>query len=98
ATNFNSSGIYLNWLDCQVTNQYDASTILYVQNVDPAVVGGITNNLGSGQVMVAPPGTAFVQYRLVIMQGYQESGATYWDDCDLELVGGPAASVIGNFS
>jgi len=98
ATVTNGAGnIYLAWIDCQVTNQYDPTTIVPV--TDPASdASGITNTLSSGQPMVAPPGTVYVEFILGLFQAYQESGATYWDDCTLNQVGGPSPSVIGNFS
>ena len=96
----NANGTYLPWIDLQVTNQYDVTTIGGLNaNIDPA--GGteiVTNTLGSGQYMVAPPGTKFVQFRLAIAQAQYESGASYWDDCSLNLVGGPAPSVIANIT
>ncbi|MGA2869928.1 MAG: hypothetical protein ABSF34_12320, partial [Verrucomicrobiota bacterium] len=93
----NGTTIYLNWVDCAVTNQYNPADI--VANADPdSFASAITNTLGSGQVLVAPPGTVNVQYRLSVFQAADESGATYWDAADLDLVGGPAPSVIGNLS
>ncbi len=93
----NGNEIYLSWVDCQVTNQYDPTKI--VANTDPdSFASAITNTVGSGQYMVAPPGTKSVQYRLSLFQAQYESGATYWDDASLDLVGGPAPSVIGNLS
>ncbi len=90
--------INLAWLNCQVTNQYDVSTIGgFNANIDPATES-VTNTLGSGQYMVAPPGTKYVQYRLGLSQAQYESGAAYWDNCSLNLAGGPGASVIGNIS
>ena len=86
----------ITWLDCQVTNQYDVSQIP-AGSVDPDTYSAaITNTLAAGQNMVAPPGTVKVQYRLAIYQTQYESGATYWDDATLNLVGGPAPSVISN--
>jgi hypothetical protein len=88
---------YLAWIDCQVTNQYDPS--LLVVNADPALHPEfITNTLSSGQYMTAPAGTVYVQYRVGICQNLYESGASYWDDCTLNLVGGPSAAVIGSLS
>lgn len=88
----------ITWLDCQVTNQYDVSQ-LPAGTVDPATyAAAITNTLAPGQYMVAPPGTAKVQFRLAIFQNLYESGATYWDDATLNLIGGPAPSVISNVS
>lgn len=92
-----ASNIYLSWVSADVTNQYDPTQI--VPNADPdSYPGAITNSLSNGQYMVAPPGTANVQYRISLFQSQFESGATYWDDADLDLVGGPAPSVIGNLS
>lgn len=88
----------LTWMDCLVTNQYDVSQIP-AGTVDPATYAtAITNTLGAGQYMVAPPGTVNVQFRLAIFQNQYESGATYWDDATLNLVGGPAPSVVSNLS
>ncbi|HLX94350.1 MAG TPA: hypothetical protein VKU37_01260 [Verrucomicrobiae bacterium] len=93
------TNVYLTWINCQVTNQYSTNGMTYLQNIDPAVAGpSIIGTLAPGQNMVAPPGTAYVQYRIASFQNLYESGAQHWDDCDLELVGGPAASVIGNYS
>jgi hypothetical protein len=92
-----AAGTNLTWVNCQVTNQYDLSQI--VANADPdSYPAAITNTLGSAGVMVAPPGTVNVQFRLSLFQAVYESGATYWDDASLNLVGGPAPSVIGNLS
>lgn len=97
ATSTNASGTFLNWVDCQVTNIYNPATLL--PNQDPATnTAGITGSLGPGQYMVAPAGTAKVQYRLALAQAQYESGASYWDDCSLNLIGGPGPSVIGNVS
>ncbi|HTV63466.1 MAG TPA: hypothetical protein VMH30_12945 [Verrucomicrobiae bacterium] len=97
-TNESNGNIYLAWLNCEVTNQYDVSTIGgYTASIDPTTET-VTNTLGSGQYMVAPPGTEYVQYRVGIAQAYQESGASYWDNCSLDLVGGPGPSAIGNLS
>jgi hypothetical protein len=92
-----ASGTNLTWVNCQVTNQYDLSQI--VANADPdSYPAAITNTLGSGGVMTAPPGSVNVQFRLSLFQADYESGATYWDDASLNLVGGPAPSVIGSLS
>lgn len=94
----NGAQTYLAWLDCFVTNQYDVSQIP-AGAVDPdTYASAITNTLAPGQYMVAPPGTVNVQFRLALYQTLYESGATYWDDATLNLVGGPAPSVIGNVS
>lgn len=94
-TSTNASGTFLDWVDCQVTNQYNPATLS--ANQDPATnTAGIIGTLTPGQYMVAPAGTKNVQYRLAIAQAQYEPGATYWDDCTLNLVGGPAPSVIGN--
>jgi len=82
---------YLAWIDCQVTNQYDVSTI--GPDTDPATES-VTNTLKSG-IITAPPGTAFVQYFLGLAQQQYQSGANFWDDCTLIQLGGPSPSVIG---
>ena len=90
--------VYLSWQDCQVTNQYDVSTIGGLNaNIDPATES-VTNTVASGQYMVAPPGTAYVEYRVGLSQAQYESGAAYWDDCVLDLVGGPGPSAIANIT
>jgi hypothetical protein len=92
-----TTNIYLAWIDCPVTNQYDISTITNV-NADP-VSGTITNTLGSGQYMTAPPGTKFVQLRVNLDQVTGgASGAPHWDDFTLNQLGGQSASVIGSIS
>jgi hypothetical protein len=98
AVTITANGTNLNWIDCQVTNQYDVTTIGgYNASIDPAAGSEvITGTLGAGQNMVAPVGTKYVQFRVAIAQAQYEAGATYWDDCTLNLVGGPAPSVIGN--
>jgi hypothetical protein len=97
ATVTNGADITLAWLDCQVTNQYDPTQI--TAGADPdSYPSAITNQLSSGQYMVAPPGTAKVQYRISLFQAQYESGATYWDDASLDLVGGPAPSAVGGLS
>jgi hypothetical protein len=89
---------YLAWVDCEITNQYDISTIGGLNaNIDPATES-VTNTLASGQYMVAPVGTAYVEYRVGLCQAAYEAGAAYWDDCSLNLVGGPGPSVIGNIT
>lgn len=88
---------YINWLNLPVTNQYDPTKI--VANADPdSYTAAITNTLASGQLMTAPPNTVNVQYRIALFQAQYEGGAPYYDDCALNLVGGPAPSVIGNLS
>lgn len=89
-----ATNIYLDWIHCAVTNQFDISTI--GPNTDPATES-VTNTLGNG-IMVAPPGTAFVQYMLCLAQAQYESGANYWDDCTLNQLGGPSASVISGLT
>ncbi len=85
---------YLAWIHCQVTNQYDLSTI--GPNTDP-VAESVTNTLSSG-VMTAPPGTAYVKYFLGLAQQQYQSGANFWDDCSLNQLGGPSPSVIGSLT
>ncbi|HTR41655.1 MAG TPA: hypothetical protein VMH87_08575 [Pseudomonadales bacterium] len=92
----NAYGTYLPWQDFPVTNQYDVSTI--TTGADPALNGTITNVLGAGQVMVAPPGTVKVEFRVSMFQAQYEAGAPFYDDATLNQVGGPSQSVIGNLS
>src|SRR5579884_3922849 len=88
--------IYLAWIDCQVTNQYDVT--LVTPNSDPSVTGGVTNTLAAGQYITAPPGAVRGEFRINLYQAAYESGAPFWDDATLTQVGGPSASVIGNLS
>jgi len=88
--------IYLAWIDCPVTNQYDITTV--TPNSDPDVTGGITNTLAPGQYITAPPGAVKVEFRINLYQAAYEPGAPFWDDATLIQVGGPSASVIGNLS
>lgn len=88
--------IYLAWTDCPVTNQYDITTV--TANTDPAVAGGVTNTLGAGQFITAPPGAVKVEFRINLFQFAFEAGAPFWDDATLNQVGGPSPSVIGNLS
>jgi hypothetical protein len=88
--------IYVAWIDCPVTNQYDISTV--TPNTDPAVAGGITNTLGGGQYITAPPGAVKLEFRINLYQAAYESGAPFWDDATLIQVGGPSPSIIGNLS
>jgi len=82
---------YLTWVHCPVTNQFDIATI--GANTDPATES-VTNTIPNG-VLTAPAGTAFVKYFVGIAQAQYESGASYWDDCTLNQLGGPSPSVIG---
>jgi hypothetical protein len=90
------SNIFLAWIDCPVTNQYDITTV--TPNTDPAVAGGITNTLGSGQFITAPPGAVKVEFRINLYQAAFEAGAPFWDDATLNQVGGVSPSIIGNIS
>lgn len=100
------TNIYLAWIDCPVTNQYDPTALKLNADPDPNGYSNtngapwtiITNTLGSGQYMVAPPGTKYVQFRLSLNQTVFCSGAPHWDDCVLDQVGGPSPSVIGSIS
>ena len=85
---------WLNWLDCQVTNQFDVSTI--GPNADPATES-VTNTVPSG-ILTAPAGAAYVKYFVGIAQAQYESGAIYWDDCTLNQLSGPSPSVINNLT
>jgi hypothetical protein len=89
-----ATNVYLDWIHCQVTNQFDIGTIGPLK--DPATES-VTNTLANG-VMTAPPGTAYVQYMLCLAQYQYESGANYWDDCTLNQLGGPSPSVISGLS
>jgi hypothetical protein len=89
--------VYLPWEDFPVTNQYDPTTL--TANSDPALdTAGITNTLGSGQYITAPPGAVKVEFRINLFQNANEAGAPFWDNATLSLVGGPSASVIGDLS
>jgi len=91
----NSLGnVYLAWMNFAVTNQYDISTV--TPNTDPDVAGGITNTLGSGQFMTAPPGAVKVEFRINLYQAAYEAGAPFWDDATLNQVGGPSPSAINS--
>jgi len=94
-----TTNIWLVWGDFPVTNQYDITTITDI-NTDPDTdAAGITNTLGPGQYMVAPPGTKFVALRVNLDQVTSgASGAPNWDDFTLNQVGGPSPSVLGNVS
>ena len=89
-----ATNIYLQWIHCQVTNQFDIGTI--GPNTDPATES-VTNTISDG-VLTAPPGTAYVQYMLCLAQALYESGANYWDDCTLNQLGGPSPSVLGGLT
>ena len=95
-----STNIWLIWGDFPVTNQYDISTISGNVNADPDTdAAGITNTLGPGQYMTAPPGTKYVQLRVCLDQvGADANGAPNWDDFTLIQYGGQSASVIGSIS
>ncbi len=95
------TNVVLNWIHVPVTNQYDPTTILDNQDPStnnpythtPATPGTITNRLSNG-VMVAPPGAAYVQFRLGLYQLLYASGAPHWDDCSLNQVSGQLQDVI----
>ena len=89
-----NGNIYLAWIDCQVTNQYDISTI--GPDTDPATES-VTNTLSNG-IMTAPLGTAFVRYFLGLAQQQYQSGANFWDDCTLIQISGPSPSVISGLT
>jgi hypothetical protein len=89
-----NGNVYLAWIDCQVTNQYDVKTI--GPDTDPATES-VTNTLSNG-IMTAPPGTAFVIYFVGLAQAAYESGANFWDDCTLIQLGGPSPSVISGLT
>ena len=93
-----TTNIWFVWGDFPVTNQYDISTLATNVNVDPDTdAAGITNTLGIGQYMTAPPGTKYVQLRVCLDQVTSgASGAPNWDDFTLNQYGGQSASVIGS--
>jgi hypothetical protein len=93
-TDATGTNIYLAWIHCPVTNQFDISTI--GPNTDP-VAESVTNTLSSG-IMTAPPGTAYVKYFLGLAQQQYQSGANFWDDCTLNQLGGPSPSVISSLT
>ena len=90
------NNIYLNWIDMPVTNQYDVSKI--TPNTDPDAEianGAITNTLGAGQNMVAPPGAAKVEFGIHFFQaGNNPDGTPFWDDATLNQIAGPSPSII----
>src|SRR6266404_1297784 len=88
--------IYLAWIHCPITNQYDITTV--TPNSDPDVTGGITNTLAPGQYITAPPGAVKVEFRINLYQAAYEAGAPFWDDATLNQVGGVSPSIIGNIS
>ena len=95
--------IYLGWIDCPVTNQYDPATV--TPNTDPSTTSPagpttqvITNTLAAGQFITAPPGAVRGEFRINLFQAAFESGAPFWDDATLTQVGGASASIIGNLS
>ena len=94
--------ISLAWIDCQVTNQYDVTTVTPNTDPSPNAPGGttqvITSTLGAGQYITAPAGAVRVEFRINLYQAAYEGGAPFWDDATLNQVGGPSASVIGNIS
>jgi len=94
-----ATNIWLQWGDFPVTNQYDITTITNM-NTDPDTdAAGITNTLGPGQYMVAPPGTKYVALRVCLDQVTSgASGAPCYDDFTLNQYGGQSPSVIGNVS
>ena len=94
AVNTTNPCTWLTWVDCQVTNQFDVTTI--GPNTDPATES-VTNTISNG-VMTAPPKTATVKYFVGLAQALYESGALYWDDCTLNQLGGPSPSVIANLT
>lgn len=100
----NAAGnVYLPWQDFPVTNQYDPATV--TPNTDPSpnspagpTTQVITNTVGPGQFITAPPGAVKVELRINLYQAVYESGAPFWDDATLTQVGGPSPSIIGNVS
>ena len=93
--------IYLAWIDCPVTNQYDPTTV--TPNTDPstnssagATTQVITATLAPGQNITAPPGAVRGEFRINLFQAAGESGAPFWDDATLTQVGGASASIIGS--
>ena len=89
--------IYLAWIHCPVTNQYDPTTV--TPNSDPDNdTAGLTNTLAPGQYITAPPGAVKVEFRINLYQAAYEGGAPFWDDATLIQVGGASPSIIGNLS
>jgi hypothetical protein len=89
--------VYLAWADFPVTNQYDISLTLPQTDPDSQIVNGaVTNTLGAGQPMVAPAGSAKVEFSIHIYQSGNagHAGAPFWDDATLNQVAGPSPSVI----
>jgi hypothetical protein len=87
--------VYLAWADLAVTNQYDVSKIAIGDDPDNDTAA-ITNTLGAGQSMVAPPGSAKVEFSIHLYQAGNTTGggAPFWDDATLNQVAGPSPSVI----
>lgn len=94
----NSLGnIYLAWADFPVTNQYDITKAPAQTDPDTEIANGaVTNTLGAGQPMVAPAGSAKVEFSIHIFQtaNANNSGAPFWDDATLNQVAGPSQSII----
>jgi hypothetical protein len=95
--------VYLAWIDCPVTNQYDPATV--TPNIDPSTNSPagpttqvITGTLAPGQNITAPAGAVRGEFRINLYQAAFESGAPFWDDATLTQVGGASASIIGNLS
>ena len=89
--------VYLAWGDFPVTNQYDISKVTANTDPDTEIAnGGVTNMLGAGQPMVAPPGTAKVEFSIHLYQSgnVNNAGAPFWDDATLNQVAGPSPSII----
>ncbi len=96
-----AGNIYLAWIDCPVTNQYDPTTV--TPNSDPSTnaIGGtqvVTNTLAPGQFITAPLGAVRGEFRVNLYQAAFESGAPFWDDATLNQIGGPSPSLIQNLS
>jgi hypothetical protein len=89
-----NGNIYLAWIHCSVTNQFDVSTI--GPNTDPATES-CTNTVSNG-ILTAPAGTASVKYFVGLAQAQYEAGASYWDDCTLNQLSGPSPSLINNLA
>ena len=95
--------VFLSWIHCQVTNQYDPTTV--VLNTDPSTNSPagpttqvITGSIGAGQFITAPPGAVRGEFRINLYQAAFESGAPFWDDASLNQVGGASPSTIGSIS
>ncbi len=87
------------WFNLPVTNVCDLSQPIPSGDTNSAymyyaVTGGVN-------VLVAPPGTAFVRYQFAMVQGGglpEGGGSVYFDDAELDQISGPLAPTITSLS